>query len=351
MAKIGDTVRFLNAVGGGAITRIEGRMAYVTDEDGFDTPVLLSECVVVPLAQPSAPAAKAEEPAPKAADPKVIQPAPKPVETKETPGGDTLNVALLFEPQDIKHLSATHFDPILVNDSNYTLLYTVAIASRDIDHWTLIDQGTIEPNVQILLPELLHDDINRWERVSVQLLPFKQGRGYELKAPVAVMQRLDLTKFAKLHSFTPTAYSNAPVMTVPIVTAGRPYRPLQLSEEMFADVTQPKAADRPKPKAAPAAKRRADEPLVVDLHIDQLLDSTSGMTSGEMLAYQIETFHAHMRKLQRNVGAKVIFIHGKGDGVLRAALLKELRRCYPKAEPQDASFLEYGFGATQITIH
>ena len=46
MAKIGDTVRYLNSVGGGTIVRIDGNMAYV-DEDGFETPVLLRECVVV----------------------------------------------------------------------------------------------------------------------------------------------------------------------------------------------------------------------------------------------------------------------------------------------------------------
>ena len=44
--KIGDTVRYLNAVGGGIIVKIAGNMAYV-DEDGFETPVLLRECVVV----------------------------------------------------------------------------------------------------------------------------------------------------------------------------------------------------------------------------------------------------------------------------------------------------------------
>ncbi len=45
--KVGDIVRFLNTTGGGEVTRIEGNMAYVTDEDGFDTPVLVRECVVV----------------------------------------------------------------------------------------------------------------------------------------------------------------------------------------------------------------------------------------------------------------------------------------------------------------
>ncbi len=46
MAKVGDTVRFLNSIGGGRITKIDGQIAYV-DDDGFETPVLLKEIVVV----------------------------------------------------------------------------------------------------------------------------------------------------------------------------------------------------------------------------------------------------------------------------------------------------------------
>ena len=44
---VGDIVRFLNAVGGGRVAKIQGQVAYVVDEDGFETPVLLRECVVV----------------------------------------------------------------------------------------------------------------------------------------------------------------------------------------------------------------------------------------------------------------------------------------------------------------
>lgn len=64
MAKIGDTVRFLNSVGGGRIVRIDGNIAYV-DEDGFETPVLLKECVVVAAAAPApSPAKTAVAPSP-----------------------------------------------------------------------------------------------------------------------------------------------------------------------------------------------------------------------------------------------------------------------------------------------
>ena len=52
----------------------------------------------------------------------------------------------------------------------------------------------------------------------------------------------------------------------------------------------------------------------------------------------------------RNYGTRIVFIHGKGNGVLREALMKELNHRYKGHDVQDASFREYGFGATQVTI-
>ena len=46
--KIGDKVRFLNEVGGGTVMGFIGKdQVKVEDEDGFDIPVLIRECVVI----------------------------------------------------------------------------------------------------------------------------------------------------------------------------------------------------------------------------------------------------------------------------------------------------------------
>ena len=49
MIRKGDSVRFLNAVGGGVVVRIDEikKLVFVEDEDGFEVPVLERECVVV----------------------------------------------------------------------------------------------------------------------------------------------------------------------------------------------------------------------------------------------------------------------------------------------------------------
>ena len=88
MIQIGDTVRFLNSTGGGVVRRIEGNIAYV-DEDGFETPTLLRECVVVataaaaPRTAPAAPAKAAATSSPAPAQAPAQTPA---LTVEETPG-------------------------------------------------------------------------------------------------------------------------------------------------------------------------------------------------------------------------------------------------------------------------
>jgi dsDNA-specific endonuclease/ATPase MutS2 len=74
------------------------------------------------------------------------------------------------------------------------------------------------------------------------------------------------------------------------------------------------------------------------------------MSNADMLHLQIETFHKTLAENKNNKGLKIVFIHGKGDGVLRSEIEKQLRTRYKSFYFQDASFREYGFGATMVTI-
>lgn len=48
MVKIGDKVRFLSEVGGGVVTGFQGKnIVLVEDQDGFDIPMPVHECVVI----------------------------------------------------------------------------------------------------------------------------------------------------------------------------------------------------------------------------------------------------------------------------------------------------------------
>ena len=90
--------------------------------------------------------------------------------------------------------------------------------------------------------------------------------------------------------------------------------------------------------------------IEVDLHIDKLLETTAGMNNTAMLQHQLGIFKQTMESYRGAKGQRIVFIHGKGEGVLRKAIIDELKLRYSKCEWQDASFQQYGFGATQVTI-
>lgn len=98
-------------------------------------------------------------------------------------------------------------------------------------------------------------------------------------------------------------------------------------------------------------KHRGDDDIVViDLHIDELLDTTAGMNTSDILNYQMKKFCDTLAEYANKKGQKIVFIHGKGEGVLRNSIINELHYRYKKYTYQDASFQEYGYGATQVTI-
>ncbi len=97
-------------------------------------------------------------------------------------------------------------------------------------------------------------------------------------------------------------------------------------------------------------RKQPDNTLEVDLHAHELLDTTAGMDARDIKAYQLKTVRETLEKNAKEKGRKIIFIHGNGEGVLRKAILDMLRRDFPKYETQDASFQQYGFGATMVTV-
>ncbi len=355
MAQIGDMVRFLNSVGGGRIVRIDGNMAYV-DEDGFETPVLLRECVVVGQSQPSKPKeapAVTRTPAPPTKEVSQSKAAAEPQpEPEELAGGDTLNIVLGYEPADIKRISTTTFDTYLVNDSNYYLYFTY-LSRDDAGGWTTRYAGIVEPNIQLFIEELQRDDLSRMSRIAVQCIAFKRDKDFALKAPVNVEVKFDATRFFKLHCFRPNDYFERDVIAYEIVKNDEPLRQVNISPVSIETAIREKGdrqRTRPVTKKPRSQRTSGSDVLEVDLHIDELVDTKAGLSNADMLNLQVDEFRKVMDANLRNKGRKIVFIHGKGDGVLRNALMKELRHRYKGHDVQDASFREYGFGATQVTI-
>lgn len=380
MAKAGDRVRFLNSTGGGVITRIEGKTAYVEDEDGFESPILLKDIVVVLPAGLEISKVDAVKmfnqaafdegrkvPRPEKGK-EAPEPSPSPLEkVEETVHGDVPEIILAFEPEDAKRLGVTKFAAVLVNDSNYFLHFTFLRRNENERAWNLVYEGTAAPNELIDMAVLTHQDLPDYEKIAFQCVAFKKDKTFSLLPPVNVTRKLDLTKFHKFHCFRPGRYFDNPVLEFPVVRSGEVVVQneidVKLLEESLANgrVDKGAAAELSKKYRTDLGKKdkkpRISEspfkklPLIeVDLHIAELTDSTVGMEPKDMLEMQLSEVRKTMEAHKRRTGQKIVFIHGKGEGVLRKAVLDLLKKEYPKADLQDASFREYGFGATLVTI-
>lgn len=380
MAKVGDIVRFLSSTGGGRIVKIEGQIAHVEEEDGFETPVLLKELVVVTPAGDMAERKdlfggtrqaqqkrRAEQQskfvptkvpeltgyADDTADSGTSAFSEKPMPVQETPTGDRINLVLGYVPVEPKHLNTTTYEAYLVNDSNYYLYFTYLSRADGDEGWTTRFAGIVEPNIQLFLEELDGAQTGRLDRVALQYVAFKRDRQFALKAPVAVERPLDTTKFFKLHCFRENEYFDTPVIAVELVKNDIPQRPMVIDSSRMEDAMRSKRREDMRPDRRPVrrhAAAAADAPLVVDLHASELLDNTRGLSAADILNYQIDTFRKVMDENLHHAGKKIVFIHGKGEGVLRQALMKELAHRYRRCDVQDASFREYGYGATQVVV-
>lgn len=361
--KIGDKVRFLNEIGGGKITGFVGKdMVTVEDADGFEIPVLKRECVVIETNELNIPRpAKQEKKAPASAaliTPEKEKEADRPAVSYRAPerkGGNVLNVFLAYVPVDSRRMMETPFEAYLVNDSNYTLFFSYLTAEGHA--WQVRYQGTAEPNTKIFLEEFEKSALGELERVAVQLVAYKTDKPFLLKPAAQVELRIDTVKFYKLHTFQPSDFFEEPALLYDVVRDDVPARQVYVDAGALQQALTEKKRTDSRPAVSPA---RVEKPkkhgigkdiVEVDLHISELLDSTQGMEAKDILDYQLKTFRETMEQYKGKKGQKLVFIHGKGDGVLRRRLLDELRQHHKSCQVQDASFQEYGFGATMVIVH
>lgn len=376
--KIGDKVRFLNATGGGRVAGFQGTdIVLVEDEDGFQIPTLMREVVLeqstdfstkhmvevkgskntAPLSTPSD-GRSIKAMMRDGQDEEVDLTLPDEVDWEKEvtfrpkaqarKGGNKLSAYLAFVPMNIDRLEEPQLELYLVNDSNYALRYL--IMQPEGQAFTLLHEGEIEANTKVFLSELRRQEVQSLDRLTVTAMAFKRDEPFVRKPLVDVTLRVDATRLFKRNAFQDTLFFDTPALLLTCIEADQQPDTLNvdvktLKQQMYAQPVKQET------KKETLLTPRSNDPLVVDLHADSLLDSTQGMQPAEILEHQLDAMRKALNAQLAHPGKKVVLIHGKGEGVLRQAVLRELRYRYKFCSWQDASFREYGYGATQVTIH
>jgi hypothetical protein len=351
--KKGDKVRFLNSVGEGVISRIlsDGTI-YVLDETGFDVPVNESELVLIN---------------------RVNEESDNYQETENTSnlvsysfdffpegeiikGNDLPKAFFALVPQPGKDATDADLDTYLINDSNYIIFYNVLESLKGKSK--CVDTGIIEPNTKISLISLLRTQIGNAPDFIFQLIFYKTGQ-YEPVNPINKKIILSPIKLYKEHTFKDNDFFHEKSIVFDLMEPEKMDSEEKIEtidtsdqkkklKELEKMLQTKKTIDLPDKKIT--KKKLKEEQREIDLHINELVEKTTGMDNNAILEVQMEKFETEMQNAIKDNLKKIVFIHGIGNGTLKNLVRKTLSHKYGKYPHHDASFKEYGFGATMVIL-
>jgi hypothetical protein len=316
---IGSRVRFLNETGEGTVSGFtsEGK-ALVMMDDGFEIPYLPNKLVVVGEALPEVDNSSTSQ---------------QPV--SGTSLSESLFLAIVLEGTKADE---PHFSVRLVNlrkEKLFVTLYSQADKQFRLESSLELNDANSNRIFNCTLPELLKRD-----RFYVQVIPI-----------------------LKEASVIPGAWSGFVKYQHPLLASPGlwPVEELFMQQALLIEVY-------PEPKAKQAISQSVkhishrlnieqEEWLIstdkngnfeVDLHIEELLENTSGMDNSEIIRFQLRHFEKSIDEARRRRIKKFVAIHGIGKGRLKEEIRKVLT--VEKLEHYDASYQRYGGGATEILV-
>ena len=343
MIKVGDKVKFLNDVGGGVVTRfLNKNMVMVENYDGFEIPYPIVQ--LLNTSDPELNAGVASQPK------QDIRPETAPKIEIEVSTGEIINgknspdFYFCFVPADSKNPLAAEIKLFLVNDSNFTVLYRYS--HFKLDGVETVKHGTAQSNSRVLLENIVQSDLSELPEYGFQMIYF-QRKENEWFEPIVKRFKVNPVKFYKETSFQSNNLFKKNALILQITPDVLSAEVDKLTEDDFKKLFKEKEE-----KAAPEKplRKRGDEIVEIDLHINELVDNYSGLSNSEILEIQKEKVESEMKLAIQTGVRKIVFIHGVGQGVLKQEVINLLKLKFRKYYFQDASFKEYGYGATMVIL-
>jgi hypothetical protein len=372
--QVGDKVKFLNSSGGGIVSKIiSPTLVNVMIEDGFEIPTMTSELIKIDPkgkvesmfdedfgvnrpqsavdSRQSAVGSRqsvksSQDPEPKVPDPEV----PDRQTTlgnysfiaKNTPG-----VYLAFVPHDQKWFVTGLVEVYLVNHTGMSILYAFFLEGEK--KLTGKDYDVLFPGNKILIDTIDRDELLKWTKGIVQLILFDEEPD-RIFLPVSTEFDISPGRFNDEHNYKATQFFEEKLLLLSVAqVAGLNSLVTREESKMDEEALIKQKAKEMRPASLIEQHQTGPREAVVDLHIGELLDNFAHLSPHEILKYQMDYFTRCIESaVQRNF-RKVTFIHGVGNGVLKAAIIKKVQE-YEHAESHLASLEKFGVGAIDVTI-
>jgi len=343
MIKIGDKVKFLNDVGGGVVTRfLNKNMVMVENYDGFEIPYPILQLLNTSDPELNIGSEKIE----RGTVQQQITIAVKVEENKGViiKGKDSPDFYFCIVPTDSTNPIGGEIELFLFNDSNFTVLYHYSHFKNGENK--IIKYGTVLSNSKVELESLLQNDLSELPEFGFQIIFFMKEEN-DWHEPIVKRFKVNPVKFYKETSFHPNSFFRKNALVLQISKNILTTEIDKLTEEDFKKLVQEKET---KPAPEKPVQKRTEDIVEIDLHINELLDNSAGLSNSEILEIQKERVESEMKLAIQTGVKKIIFIHGLGQGVLKQEVINLLKSKFKKYYFQDASFKEYGYGATMVIL-
>ncbi len=343
--KVGDRVKFLNDIGAGEVMRIvDSATALVQVDGGFEVPWLINDLVVDAGRYEAEKEEEIEEvdlPPASFSEKLEDDPDQEPIEDEE--------IVLAFVPDE----HSAEFETYLINSSSYHFKYT--IARQQEGELVLFHEGTLEAGIKINLGSYKPGNLNDEERYRIQGVFFNAGFFNHLP-PLDMIITVSASEMYRAEQRRENDYFLEKAVLFSLYDwrkpAPEPEKPkMEIDPEALKEAMYLKG-DLKSERTVKSRKVNVTEngPVEVDLHIEQLMDSYKSLTNSEILDIQMTRFRSELENAIQKRTGKIVFIHGVGNGKLKHDLRRALDNEYKKLRYQDASFKEYGFGATMVLL-
>lgn len=347
--KVGDRVNFLNEKGGGVIKAIiSSKMVKLETDDGFEMPVLSADLILDYRSEgqessaTSVPSTGISHPAVEEEDEQRI--------TGINPWGtikEEKGIYLAFEPHERQWVLTGKLDVVLINHTSCDILYNLYLEQEG--ELRGIDFSSVPFESKIVIETIERDELENWVKGFIQIM-FHKDQPVKVYFPVHSVLDIKPSRFFKEGSYQSSKLiqgksvlvSIAPESTFEVASYNETERKTDRQGEA-------KLADPLRAKQLIDKHRTAAGEAIIDLHIGEIIDNIAGLSSQDMFAMQLDYLRRTLENALKNDYQKVTFIHGVGNGVLKNAIIEELKK-YEHLEGKMASISKFGVGAIDVLI-
>ncbi len=326
--RIGDKVRFLNETGDGIVSRIKDKQTvFVEMQDGFEIPYLVSQLVPIHTEL-------------------IID---KNADNIELNPDDQTNDAiyLIIEPDHELLSLVNDYKIYLFNASSYNILFSYSI--KDENYFQTLKHGELGAFQKIILKQVKMPFFKEYSYHKIECLFYKNTH-FKTQLPLAEIvnvspKSLAESKLLKHDEFKFPVY--AFLLKEEFLVQENIDQELSL-----IDIAKLKSVKEFNSRVRISKSNKDYLKLLekeVDLHITELIENPEGLSNFEMLNIQLEKFENELDDAIYKNMKKIIFIHGVGNGRLKQEIVSRLNKT-KGVTFHDASYKDYGFGATQVNI-